>query len=93
MRIICQTVRRIANEILGIKGLIQIFQNKGIIKIDKCAYTCSKIQKNIDFGRQKWINVMWKIFLSFICLSCSTSSDCSVQVEDNTKRLLGPCKE
>ena len=45
MRIICQTVRRIANEILGIKGLIQIFQNKGIIKIDKCAYTCSKIQK------------------------------------------------
>ena len=52
-----------------------------------------KNTKNIDFGRQKWINVMWKIFLSFICLSCSTSSDCSVQVEDNTKRQLGPCKE
>ena len=37
MRIIWQTVRRIADEILGIKGLIKIFQNKGIIKIDKCA--------------------------------------------------------
>ena len=93
MRIICQTVRRIANEILGIKGLLQVFQNRVIMQIDKCTYTCSKIQEKIDFGRHKWINVMWKIFLSFICLSCSTSSDCSVQVEDNTKRQLRPCKE
>ena len=63
MRIIWQTVRRIADEILGIKGLIKIFQNKGIIKIDKCAYTCSKIQKKIDLGDTNGLMLCGRFFL------------------------------
>ena len=63
MRIICQTVRRIANEILGIKGLIQIFQNKGIIEIDKCAYTCSKIQKTLILGDKNRLMLCRRFFL------------------------------
>ena len=63
MRIICQTVRRIANEILGIKGLIQIFQNKGIIKIDKCAYACSKIQKTLTLGDKNGLMLCGRFFL------------------------------
>ena len=63
MRIIWQTVRRIADEILGIKGLIQIFQNKGIIKIDKCAYTCSKIQKTLILGDKNRLMLCRRFFL------------------------------
>ena len=63
MRIICQTVRRIANEILGIKGLLQVFQNRVIMQIDKCAYTCSKIQKTLILGDKNGLMLCRRFFL------------------------------
>ena len=63
MRIIWQTVRRIADEILGIKGLLQVFQNRVIMQIDKCAYTCSKIQKTLILGDKNRLMLCRRFFL------------------------------
>ena len=63
MRIICQTVRRIANEILEIKGLLQVFQNRVIMQIDKCAHTCSKIQKTLILGDKNGLMLCRRFFL------------------------------
>ena len=43
---------------------------------------------NIDFWRLKWIKIYLKDNSQFY-LSGSALSDCSIQVEDNTKKMLG----
>ena len=43
---------------------------------------------NIDFWRQKWIKIYLKDNSQFY-MSGSALSDHSIQVEDNTKKMLG----